>query len=383
MGTPGEQEYAIRLDSIPEGARALVLQAADPERPTAWPAPADDVDRPDLVAGRAPAGLVFDPGGWGILRFDDGVEPALGDVPWPAPRSSHVTTWHGGAGAVVVYGGVRGNDARRLWAWNGEWWTVLDDEGPPPGAHFGLAGDAGRDRLVLQGGLGGSPDEGIRRYGETWEFDGGSWVKVTEGGPGARDHHAMVWDPIREVVVLFGGGRTEPTASGEARDTLLADTWSWDGEQWRRMEVDGPPARATHRMVFDERRGVALLFGGWGADGLLADTWAWNGSAWTRLDDGSGPSPRFATRLAYDAARGETVLFGGRGESGDLGDTWTFDGSAWTRRDVEGPSPRNVHGMAYDPVRERVVLFGGFHSSERLADVWEWDGAAWEAITPD
>ena len=297
---------------------------------------------------------------------------------WPAARASHSMTWHAGRGQVVLLGGADAHPrARWMWGWDGTNWSVLDTLGPGDRGHFGFAYDAARDRLVLHGGFTPPADRGSDPVprGDTWEWDG-AWRAVAEGGPGMRDHTAMAYDPERGVVVLFGGARPD--------QTLLADTWVWDGGTWREVEAEGPPARATHRLVWDDRRKGLVLFGGWGVDGLLADTWTWDGSAWTEADPGgSGPAPRFASRMAYDAARGVVVLYGGRGDAGDFADTWTFDGAAWTALDVAGPGLLNVHAMAYDPGRERVVLFGGFHAGETYADLWEWDGVAWEQMLPD
>lgn len=295
---------------------------------------------------------------------------------WPEPRSSHSMAWHSGLGVVVLLGGVvEGPRAAWMWGWDGINWSVLDTVGPGDRAHFGFAYDSGRERLVLHGGFtmpGGSRGDLVPQ-GDTWEWDGSAWSRVTDGGPGMRDHTAMVYDPERRVVVLFGGGRPD--------HTLLDDTWIWDGASWREIEAPGPPARSTHRLVWDDSRKAVLLFGGWGAEGLLADTWAWDGRAWSALSP--GPSPRFASRMAYDAARGSTVLYGGRGDGGDFADTWVWDGATWSERAVQGPGPRNVHEMAYDPLRERVVLFGGYLAGETFADLWEWDGESWEQMLPD
>lgn len=302
------------------------------------------------------------------------------ETPWPTPRSAHSMVWHSGLGMVVLLGGL-GEGPRSaspwMWGWDGTNWTVLDTLGPGDRAHFAFAYDAARDRLVLHGGNTQSdPGADPVPYGDTWEWDGSAWSRVAEGGPGVRDHTAMVYDPERRVVVLFGGARPP--------QVLLDDTWIWDGERWTRVDAPGPPARATHRLVWDAVRKAAVLFGGWGADGLLADTWSWDGHRWSRLAEGGvGPATRFATRMAYDAARDETVLYGGRGDQGDFDDSWIWDGSSWSEREVGGPGPLNVHEMAYDPRRERVVLFGGFHAGENYAWVWEWDGEAWEQMLPD
>ena len=297
---------------------------------------------------------------------------------WPAPRSSHGMTWHDRLGQVVVLGGVEQTARTRwMWGWDGTNWAVLDTTGPGDRGHFGFAYDSARDRLVLHGGLTAGPDRAVEpaRHGDTWEWDGRAWSRRPEGGPGARDHTAMAFDPVRRVVVLFGGGRPD--------GALLGDTWTWDGTAWVEASRNGPPARATHRLVWDDARQVVFLFGGWGASGLLADTWTWDGTRWTELEPGPGPAPRFASRMAYDARGGDVVLYGGRGDERDFADTWIWDGARWTRRETEGPGPLNVHEMAYDPRRERVVLFGGFHAGEMYADLWEWDGSGWEQMLPD
>jgi len=289
---------------------------------------------------------------------------------WPSARSSHAMVYHDGLQQALLLGGVQQEGAQpdTLWGWDGTRWRVLSASAPPPRAHFGLAYDAAREEVVMQGGYAG-PRENITRFGDTWTWDGQAWQQAATDGPGPRDHHALVYDGARGVVVLFGGQRD---------DAPLGDTWTWAGRQWTRNAAEGPALRTTHRMIYDSVREQALVFGGMGADGVLNDTWAWDGAAWHPVSDG-GPAPRFATRWAFDAARGEAVLFGGRSGT-DLDDTWTWDGTAWTERGVAGPSMRNVHAMVYDPRRQRVVLFGGFHQRNRYADLWEWDGARWAEV---
>jgi hypothetical protein len=246
-----------------------------------------------------------------------------------------------------------------------------------------LAYDSNRQTIVLNGGLGPPFDNNNpTSYGDTWEWNG-SWKRIEASGPPARDHHAMAYDRERKVVVLFGGGRMTRNEAGESDITLFGDTWTWDGTTWHAHEVPGPPPRATHRMVWDDRTKSVLLFGGSGDEGNLGDLWRWDGREWTLLDEGAGPAPRMATRLAWDASHGELVLYGGRGAEGDFEDTWIWDGNGWSRREVEGPGPLNVHEMAYDTKRRSVVLFGGFHRPDHFADLWEWDGEQWEHFLPD
>ena len=275
-------------------------------------------------------------------------------------------------------GGAPGAGREGIWGWDGRRWTRrASNDGPGPRRHFALAYDSARGALLMHGGfdqVSGSlqPDQ----HGDFWAWSQAGWRRLGEAGPGPRDHHAMVYDEARGVTLLYGGGRGLP---GE--QMLLGDTWSWDGESWTLLGTDGPPPRATHRLVYDSSRHRVVLFGGWGEDELLGDTWEWDGQTWERRAT-EGPAPRFASRMAYDEAREVTVLFGGRAGGIDFGDTWEWDGAAWSLRTTSGPSPRNVHAMAYDRERRRVLLFGGLHDGVRLCDLWEWTGERWRRLGP-
>jgi dienelactone hydrolase len=302
---------------------------------------------------------------------------------WPAARSTHGMVWHDRLGESLLLGGVAAAEDSALWGWNGERWRAHAAGGPAGRAHFGLAYDPDRDRVIVHGGVAAVfGEDAPPRYGDTWEWDGLAWHRVSTEGPGPRDHHAMVYDPVRRQTVLFGGN-----SPGEGNATM-ADTWAWDGLRWRRLADSGPPGRATHRMVFDSRRGRIVMFGGWGANGLLDDTWAWDGREWSRIAE-AGPAPRFATRMAYDSGRDRIVLFGGRGSTGagggaDFGDTWEFDGTRWNHLETAGPAIRNVHAMVYDAQRRQVLVFGGFNSPRRFDDLWAWEPAGWRQLArPD
>jgi hypothetical protein len=145
---------------------------------------------------------------------------------------------------------------------------------------------------------------------------------------------------------------------------------------------EAPLARSAHAMVYDEARGVTLLFGGSGS-ALFGDTWTWNGTRWTRVAT-TGPSPRNVPSLAYDARRQRVVLFGGQSGTMLLADTWEWDGTTWTQRATTGPEPRIHQGAGYDRRRERVVMYGGATATDAiLRDTWEWDGSSWVRAASD
>ncbi len=198
------------------------------------------------------------------------------------------------------------------------------------------------------------------------------WMNRAVAGPSPRWHHAMVYDTLREVSVLFGGG-----------DPWENDTWEWNGVAWAHRSDTGPSPRIGSRMAFDQQRGVTVLFGGWDSGGPNGETWEWDGTAWTHRITGNAPSPRYEHAMAYDSTRGVTVLFGGTRDflGGDINnETWLWDGGAWTQLfPADSPSPRYLHAMAFDSLRGVVVLFGGrtqFQGGES-AETWEWNGTTW------
>lgn len=192
------------------------------------------------------------------------------------------------------------------------------------------------------------------------------WTLRATTGPSARSSSAMVYDNSRGVVMLFGGS---------AGPTNFGDTWKWSGSAWSPLSPGtSPSARNQHAMAFDTARGVAVLFGG----NMTNDTYEWNGTTWSLKNPANRPSGRSGHAMAYDAARSRSILFGGNTGSGYSNQTWTWDGTNWTQLfPANSPSARNGHAMAYDSLRQVVVLFGGYTGSTNLGDTWEWSGSNW------
>jgi len=214
---------------------------------------------------------------------------------------------------------------------------------------------------------------------ETWEWNGQVWTRRAIAGPIPRSDFAMAYDSRRGVTVLFGG---------YGRD----DTWEWDGTTWTQRAVPGPAVRGGHAMAYDTTRGVTVLFGGYYYDRsyhYFGDTWEWDGALWT-LRSTVGPSSRHGHSIVFDPVRGVTVLFGGLRRDACccfeyLAETWEWDGARWTLRAETGPRGRYGTAMAYDSARDVTVLFGGYFnddcygdgSGDYLGDTWEWDGTVW------
>jgi hypothetical protein len=230
----------------------------------------------------------------------------------PSPRHDAKLAYDSARNVAVLFG--FGGTAQKpdTWEWDGEVWTQVADSGPNVSSPTcGMAYDGARQITVLETGSVGSRGQG------TWRWDGATWTEVADTGPARRAHFPLAFDPVRQRVVLFGGWDDGPT--------FLGDTWEWDGAAWRQVQDIGPSPRYGHAMAwFGDAVG---LFGGDDAPTLAprGDTWTWDGKHWRQRQD-IGPPGRMNSAIAWDAARGRAVLFGGRsvsdGLSVMLGDTW-------------------------------------------------------------
>lgn len=284
---------------------------------------------------------------------------------WPSGRARHHMVYDSAMQQVLMLGGAQPRQAgssadSAIWSWNGSRWRPHASS-LPLRANDAMTFDTRRGRLIVHGGS-DRPDA-------TWEWDRHTWQLVNAAGPGARAHHALLYDPSRTQTILFGHNDNTP----------LTDTWAWDGRAWKSAASDGPPARGVYGIAYDTHRRVAVLFGGCCARGFRDDTWEWDGTRWTQITTTAGPTPRYDTGLAYDPIRRRMVLFGGRTRDGNVSDTWEYDGRTWTRLDVPGPSPRNGHAMVYDPRAKAILLFGGRNEPAYLNDLWAFDGT-WKQI---
>ena len=241
-----------------------------------------------------------------------------------------------------------------------------------PGARYGhdLCYDELRNRVILFGGF---HNDG-RPLGDTWIWDSHTWMHVNTKGPKPRKWPAMAFHSKIGFIVLFGG-RTGVGQNGIS----LADTWIWNGKSWIKLEINGPPGRDQHRMVYDKKRQRIVLFGGWDGTKVLDDVWEFDGEKWEQVM--SGPTARAPFGLAYDEKHQNTILFGGKSLVDFFDDTWTWDGMKWNKHDIQGPSPRAFHAMTYDPDNEEVILFSGRNGNNLFNDTWSWNGQNWKRLS--
>ncbi|MCC6217547.1 MAG: hypothetical protein IT376_22000 [Polyangiaceae bacterium] len=341
------------------------------------------VSRPfvvDAKGARRDAGLDWAEGRLRIVVDREGltypllVDPAIETAAWelrngpPTARENFAIAYDSTRQRVMVFGGASaGALVGDTWAYDGTTWVLRSTVGPSARQGAMMEFDAARGRLVL---FGGEDAGGIR--GDTWLWDGTTWTETCTGScthPTARSDHMMSYDSARQRVVLFGGN------AGSYQN----DTWEWNGTTWSLRASSGPPVRVDGAMTYDSTRGETVLFSGVDFPFVyLNDTWTWNGTSWTQKAV-TNPTARWGAAFSHHVDTGRTVLFGGLDSTSSIkGDTWEWNGTSWTQKSpATSPGERFLQGSAYSAALHRVVLFAG---SSR-GDTWEWNGTDWSEPT--
>lgn len=217
----------------------------------------------------------------------------------------------------------------------------------------------------------------------------GSWFTVMpDSAPVALADHAMIYDPVRDRLLVFGGTTPLGPYSAQVWALPLAGAPAWSVVA---TTGSGPLGRISSSVIYDSSRDRVVLFGGYDS-GAESDVWVLDlaTSTWSFLPtDGDAPPPRFLHSAIYDASRDRMVVFGGQDNSQSFDDTWalSFVGSpTWTQLSPAGTPPTARAGQTaiYDAPRDRMVVFGGA-TPGLVDDVWSLSfagGGTWTALSP-
>jgi hypothetical protein len=199
--------------------------------------------------------------------------------------------------------------------------------------------------------------------------------------PAPRVGAALAWNAKEHYMLMFGGA----TTGADGRNATPNDTWTWVDHQWKLMKTsNAPPGRSNPSMAYDPVRQQVVMFGGGGvnSDALRNDTWAWNGNDWTQLQPTSSPQPGLFARMAYDPVQQALILVRQSVTPGDPLETWLWSGTTWLRVASGTPSPRAGFGLGNDPATGEVMLVGGRYgaigdSNAPKSDTYTWHKGAW------
>ena len=239
---------------------------------------------------------------------------------------------------------------------------------PPPRRSSGAALDPATDLLWFYGGYDGT------FRGDVQAFSTGGWtIPATSGtSPGARERHALAWDPVGNALVIFGG-QNRPMIQLVHYDTLHVMT---TGSVFAPIPKTGtwPAARKDATLLWIPHLSRFLLYGG--DDGAMAsnrfaDLWlltlnsAAKTATWQALTPGGVAAPAQSSAcVVYDPAAHRMILFGGETADGvDVNTTYQYllDTNVWQQDTTTGtpPAGESFAQCAWDPTHNRVLLYGG------------------------
>lgn len=257
--------------------------------------------------------------------------------------------------------------------------AIRKTEQPGPSAAYlaAAAYDAKRENLMIAGGV-DLPNRDVSRALLQFDVRKGAWssIELADTSPGAVVKPALVYDPKRDALFLFGGW-----APGTDRPSAQLWTMPLAGEKklaWQPVDVGAhrPPHRNGCIMVLDLHGDRLLVHGGdWGPHPTygytpLNDLWAFDLTKrqWSRLKPvGQLPEARWDHTATVDQKNRKMFVFGGGGHvDGRLvRDNCVFELDleklSWARHAGRGDAPVPVLGatMTYDTSAEVLVVVGG------------------------
>ncbi len=320
-------------------------------------------------------------------------------------------------GQMMAFGGGVSTDyyVSSTRALTSDGWVIVAGA-PTPRTFAPLGFDEHRGVALMIGGR--NQDGSIINELGVWEWDGLTWqLRNVPGGPGPETSGQWAYDPTRQKALwieftnpvkvwsydgvawaqLASAGAPSPDIEGygtpgadfdRVRNKIVfalpsgftanrINVWEWDSAGWTRLQPSAAPPQAQFaRLVFDQNRGVTMMFN----DFFTTLAWEWNGTAWTQRPHSATPPGDYFYSLAYHARLGNIVRFGGISTSfpgGVTNDIWRWTGTNWAPISVTTrPLTRESAGMTYDTVRNKVLMFGGVGglgpiANDVLSDFWQ------------
>ena len=318
----------------------------------------------------------------------------------PVPRYHSSAIYDPATDQMVVFGGEQGGTAGALSdVWSEQQvvadgqssqvttkWAQVFPTGTAPSARFGHSAfyDPSSNRMIVFGGA----NTATACLNDLWALDDPTsahgvpaWLSLAASGtaPIARMNHNAVYDPVTNVLMVYGGSNC---AGGYFSDvwTLSNANGSGGTPTWTQLSPSGaaPAARENASAVYDSVNNILIIYAGDAGGSGFSDVWNLtnaNGQGgtplWTQLaPTGTTPRPRTGHSAVYDSVNNRMIIFGGINAltgTGYLGDTWILTSAnglgatpTWIALKVTGTAPlRRLHNAFYNSAFNDMVVFGG------------------------
>lgn len=233
----------------------------------------------------------------------------------PSPRYAAGMAFDEKHGITVLFGGMQPDPTGQnifyddTWEWDGaDWHEVVPSTRPPARQDAVMFFDPTRGTTVIYGGYYlDSTTQTTVFLDDAWEWDGQNWKEVDFTERRRNSSSASVFDPSRQLPLLLD-------AEG---------LWSLQDSRWVPLGFsDNPPGRWNSQIVFDPISQHVVLFGGFKEKDVFDDTWILNNQRWEQLITKVKPPRRNGHNMFYDPTRGTVVLFGGLDGGTFYNDMW-------------------------------------------------------------
>jgi hypothetical protein len=271
--------------------------------------------------------------------------------------------------ALILFGGVENHagkftESTKLFEWSGGDWDSLEVSGPCPRRAQALFYDPANKITTLMGGV-----TGDSILHDTWSWNGTKWVFVDSNCP-VKSPRA-IYDPANSRVLVYGDAfeKTREWISGMDQKFEL---WEFKNAKWRRLSEAGPQPSGPYAITYDSRK-KALVFPAWENNKMTM--WYWATETWSQQTVESGPAQRNRFAIAYHEKDGAVYFFGGVDKQKNfMNDFWRWTRGQWEKMSFEvSPGPRGSLNMEY--VNNKLLLYGGVSSNGKLLnEMWQWDG---------
>jgi hypothetical protein len=247
-------------------------------------------------------------------------------------------------GAVLSVGGRNSTgDVAAVMKWSAGAWVAVSSL-PLTRLNLQVVWDSDRQKLVAYDGA--TQNGALQTMRHNVCELGATWQDVTPMVPESSPASAVAYDPVRDLVVRFGGGLpTVPTN----------DTWTYD-TAWHSIAPGAMPTIAVPSLAYDPVRDAVVT-------ASVQDLWAFRDGVWTQIPTAGAP----IEALAFDPSQRALVAVGSSHTyvqpSGTL---------AWTALPPAVSTP-DQPTLAFDARSEHVVYvdrsFG--RTDELVAGAWK------------
>lgn len=257
-------------------------------------------------------------------------------------------------------------------------WVKLSTNSPAMSSENAMAYDIHNRMIINYGGRSGFPD--FKWIKETWVFDYkmNLWTNMKPlNSPPWRSSHVMIYDSLRHRTLLFGGNNFS---------NAFNDLWQYNyqSNNWTQITtLNTPEPRQMHGMVYIPDHDVIIMFGGRKSNGgaSFSDTWELNCKTmnWKKTSSKRTPPISDHINVVYDESSRKVILYVNF-------ETWAYDIATekWTKLSILNTPDSGHSNFVYNTALKQSILFGDSKSSEGM-HTWAFDYAkkSWTNITSE